>query len=96
VNQLGQPGLALKDAFSGTNAAYFAWNINSEWMLELFYLFDFDSIELDPAGGFFATLDAVGEGGGFDRAGDGVIDSACVSLDGVSCGLGAVYRSADN
>jgi len=96
VNQLRQPGLALKDAFIGTNAAYIAWNINSEWMLESFYLFEFDPIELDPAGSFFATLDAVGEGGGFDSAGDGVIDSACVSPDGESCGLGSIYRSSDN
>jgi len=28
VNQLRQPGLALKDAFIGTQAAYIGWNIN--------------------------------------------------------------------
>jgi len=96
VNQLRQPGLALKDAFIGTQAAYIAWNINNEWMLESFYLFDFDPIELDPTGAFFATLDGAGKGGGFDHAGDGVIDAACVSPDGISCGLGTLYRAADN
>jgi len=95
VNQLRQPGLALKDAFIGTKAAYITWNIDSEWMFETFYLFDFDPIELDPAGAFFATLDGAGKGGGFDSAGDGVIDAACVSPDGVSCGLGTLYRAAD-
>ena len=57
-------------------------------MLEPFYLFDFDSIELNSAGTVFSTLDGAGKGGGFDHAGTGVFDAACVSPDGFSCGLG--------
>ncbi len=94
VNQLRQPGIALKDAFIGTNAAYISWAINPLWMVESFYLFDFTPIQTDPAGAFFATLDAIGEGGGYDDAGDGVLDGACLSADGFSCGLGALTRNS--
>ena len=109
VNKLRQPGLALKDAFIGTNAAYVSWNIDDEWTIESFYLFEFDQVQLDPAGSYFAGLDAVGAGGGFDSAGDGVIgelgvgpfgspSGACVSPDGLDdCGLvgGSLVRVAD-
>ncbi|MBQ0724478.1 MAG: DUF1302 family protein, partial [Cycloclasticus sp.] len=87
LNKLRQPGRALKDAFIGTNAAYVSWNVNDDWTVETFYLFDFDPIELDPAGGFFTTLDGAGKGGGFDDAGNGVIDGGCFSHDGPHCGL---------
>ena len=103
LNKLRQPGRALKDAFIGTNAAYVSWNIDDEWTVESFYLFEFDQIQLDPAGAFFTTLDAVGAGGGFDTAGDGVVggvatgaatlpfgapSGACISPDGLDdCGL---------
>jgi len=102
LNKLRQPGRALKDAFIGTNAAYISVNIGDEWTVESFYLFDFDPIELDPAGSFWTTLDGVGKGGGFDGAGNGVLGEAsgapgpfdpifgvgaCISPDGVHCGL---------
>ncbi len=103
LNKLRQPGKALKDAFIGTNSAYITWNIDDEWTLESFYLFEYDQIQLDPAGAFFTTLDAVGAGGGYDDAGDGVIggvatgkatlpfgapSGACISPDGLDdCGL---------
>ncbi|MEH6502797.1 MAG: DUF1302 family protein [Cycloclasticus sp.] len=97
LNKLRQPGRALKDAFIGTNAAYISLNFLEDWTVESFYLFDFDPIELDPAGGFFTTLDGVGKGGGFDGAGNGVLgenvgpfgspSGACVSHDGIQCGL---------
>ncbi|MEW4983667.1 MAG: DUF1302 family protein [Cycloclasticus sp.] len=93
VNKLRQPGLALKDAFIGSNAFYVSWNSDNNWTIESFYLFDFDRIELDPAGSFFATLDAIGEGGGYDHAGNGVIDGACISPDGVPCDIGLVRTS---
>ena len=95
INQLRQPGSALKDAFIGTRAAYASWNINSLWMLESFYLFDFAAIQTDPAGAFFATLDAIGDGGGYDAAGDGVLDGACQSPDGLSCGLAGLVRAGN-
>ncbi len=94
VNQLRQPGIALKDAFIGTNAAYVSWSINPQWTVESFYLLDFTPIETDPAGAFFSTLDAIGEGGGYDGAGDGTLDGACLSPDGFSCGLGALTKSS--
>lgn len=99
LNKLRQPGRALKDAFLGTNAAYVSWNVNDEWTVESFYLFEFDQIQLDPAGSFWTTLDAVGAGGGFDSAGNGVIgeslpgpfgtpSGACIAPDGLDdCGL---------
>ncbi|MBV1951517.1 MAG: DUF1302 domain-containing protein [Cycloclasticus sp.] len=109
LNKLRQPGKALKDAFIGTNSAYITWNINDEWTLESFYLFEYDQIQLDPAGAFFTTLDAVGAGGGYDDAGDGVIgevvpgpfgspSGACISPDGLDdCGLvaGSLVRVTD-
>lgn len=94
VNQLRQPGIALKDAFIGTNAAYISWSINPQWMVESFYLLDFTPIETDPAGAFFSTLDAIGEGGGYDSAGDGILDGTCLSPDGFSCGLGPLTKSS--
>ncbi len=93
VNQLRQPGISLKDAFIGTNAAYVSWNINPQWTVESFYLLDFTPIETDPAGAFFSTLDAIGEGGGYDSAGNGILDGACLSPDGFSCGLGPLTKS---
>lgn len=100
LNKLRQPGRALKDAFIGTNAAYVSLNFGEDWTVESFYLFDFDPIELDPAGGFFTTLDGVGKGGGFDDAGNGVLGEAsgapgpfdspfgaCISADDIHCGL---------
>jgi len=95
VNKLRQPGLALKDAFVGTNALYVSWNSDSNWTVEGFYLFDFDKIELDPAGSFYSTLDAIGEGGGYDDGGNGVIDGACISYDGIPCDLGATRAKDD-
>lgn len=96
VNKLRQPGLSLKDAFVGSNAAYISWNSENNWTVESFYLFDFDRIELDPAGSFFATLDAIGEGGGYDFGGNGVIDGVCISHDGVPCDLGGIVRGSDD
>ena len=109
LNKLRQPGKALKDAFIGTNSAYISWNIDDEWTVESFYLFEFDQTQLDPAGSFFTTLDAVGAGGGYDDAGNGVMgelgvgpfgspSGACVSYDGVNCGLvgGSLVRVGDN
>jgi len=98
LNKLRQPGKALKDAFVGTNAAYASYNIGDEWTVEGFYLFNFDPLITDPAGSFFATLDGVGAGGGFDGAGNGVLGEnlpgpfgtpagACISYDSVHCGL---------
>jgi len=109
LNKLRQPGRALKDAFIGTNSAYISWNIGDEWTIESFYLFEFDQIQLDPAGSFFTTLDAVGAGGGFDSAGDGVTGEflggpfgtplgSCQAPDGLDdCGLvgGNLVRTAD-
>ena len=95
INQLRQPASALKDAFIGTRAAYVSWSINELWTVESFYLFDFAAIQTDPAGAFFATLDAIGDGGGYDGAGDGLVDGACVSPDGVSCGLDALVRGGN-
>jgi len=95
INQLRHPGSVLKDAFIGTRAAYVSWNINSLWMLESFYLFDFSAIHTDPAGAFFATLDAIGDGGGYDGAGDGVLDGVCKSPDGLSCGLSGLVRNGN-
>lgn len=96
VNKLRQPGLALKDAFLGTMAAYVSWTSDSDWSVESFYLFDFDKVETDPAGSFFSTFDALGEGGGFDTAGNGVVDGVCISPDGVSCDLGGIVRVGDD
>ncbi|PHS72779.1 MAG: peptide ABC transporter substrate-binding protein [Cycloclasticus sp.] len=109
LNKLRQPGRALKDAFIGTNAAYISWNIGDEWTVESFYLFEFDQIQLDPSGSFFTTLDAVGAGGGFDSAGNGVLGEnagpfgspagACIAPDGLDdCGLvgGSLVRVGDN
>jgi len=110
LNKLRQPGKALKDAFVGADAAYISWAVNDEWTVESFYLFAFNPIQLDPSGSFFTTLDAVGEGGGYDFGGDGVLgelgvgpfgspSGACVAIDALDdCGLvgGSLVRVADD
>lgn len=96
VNKLRQPGLALKDAFIGTTAAYVSWTSDSDWSVESFYLFDFAKVETDPAGSFFSTFDPLGDGGGYDTAGNGVVDGVCLSPDGISCDLGGIVRVGDD
>ena len=46
VTKLRVPGVELKDAFIGTPAAYFTWQVNDSWSMELFTLFAFDEIKV--------------------------------------------------
>lgn len=89
ITKLRQPGLELKDAFVGTPALNVSWNLNDDVTLEAFTLFSFDEIKVDPVGGFFAGLDAIGDGGGFANATIGI--PRCAPLDNPTAtpGLGS-------
>lgn len=101
LDNLRQPGRELKNAFLGTEAIYATYNFLENWTLEAFQLFKFDSIELDPMGSFWATLDGVGIGGGKDKDGNGILleggTGNCVTLDGRPCDLlgGGLTRISD-
>ena len=62
ITKLRVPGVELKDAFIGTPAAYLTWQINDAWSAEVFTLFAYDEIKVDPSGGFFLTGDSFGDG----------------------------------
>ena len=70
IKKLRTPGADLKDAFIGANAIDLSWS-SENWTVEGFALFKFDRVRVDPMGSPFATLDAIGDGGGFDLGGDG-------------------------
>ncbi|MDO9450434.1 MAG: DUF1302 family protein [Rugosibacter sp.] len=80
IKKLRVPGADLKDAFVGANAVNVSWS-DSNWTVEGFGLFKFDSVRVDPMGSPFATLDAIGDGGGFDLGGNGVPGGGCTAAD---------------
>ncbi|MES2237974.1 MAG: DUF1302 family protein [Pseudomonadota bacterium] len=80
IKKLRVPGADLKDAFIGANAIDLSWSDNN-WTVEGFGLFKFDQVKVDPMGSPFATLDAIGDGGGFDLGGNGVLGGGCTAAD---------------
>lgn len=88
LKKLRTPGADLKDAFVGANAIDLSWSDNN-WTVEGFGLFKFDQVKVDPMGSPFATLDAIGDGGGFDLGGNGVVGGGGPGAPG-GC------RAADN
>jgi hypothetical protein len=110
ISKLRTPGSDLKDAFLGTPAVDIAWTFAENYTLEGFYLFGFDEIKVDPMGSFFATLDAIADGGGFANAtglpgGSATIDVTtpgpfprCVAPDGKPCDIlsGFLTRTGDD
>lgn len=98
IKKLRTPGADLKDAFIGANAIDLSWSDNN-WTVEGFALFKFDQVKVDPMGSPFATLDAIGDGGGFDLGGNGVLGGGCVAAGtpGGRCDLlgGGVVRTSD-
>ncbi len=105
IKKLRTPGADLKDAFIGADAIDVSWS-DSNWTVEGFGLFKFDSVRVDPMGSPFATLDAIGDGGGWDLGGNGVVGGGvggapggCVAPDGLPfrCDLlgGRLVRTSD-
>lgn len=80
IKKLRTPGADLKDAFMGADAIDIAWS-NNNWTVEGFALFKFNAVRVDPMGSPFATLDAIGDGGGFDLGGNGVAGGGCTAVD---------------
>lgn len=109
ISKLRTPGSDLKDAYLGTPAIDIAYTFGENYTLEGFYLFGFDEIKVDPMGGFFATLDAIADGGGFPTAlggfgGSNTVNvppggfARCVAPDGKPCDLlgGRLVRTGDD
>jgi len=80
IAKLRTPGADLKDAYIGTKAIDMSWSDNN-WTVEGFTLFKFDPIRVDAMGSPFAGLDAIGDGGGWDAGGDGVVGGGCRASD---------------
>jgi hypothetical protein len=80
IAKLRTPGADLKDAYIGTKAIDMSWSDNN-WTVEGFTLFKFDPIRVDPMGSPFAGLDGIGDGGGWDAGGNGVVDGGCRASD---------------
>jgi hypothetical protein len=78
ITKLRVPGVELKDAFIGTPAAYLTWQVNDAWSAEVFTLFAYDEIKVDPSGGFFLTGDSFGDGNQAFRDANGF----CFAPDG--------------
>lgn len=109
ISKLRTPGAELKDAFLGTPSIDIAYTFAENYTLEGFYLFGYDEIKVDPLGGFFATLDAIADGGGFSNTLGGFGGSAfvnvppgafprCVAPDGKPCDIlgGQLVRAGDD
>ena len=80
ITKLRTPGADLKDAYIGAKAIDMSWSDNN-WTVEGFTLFKFDPIRVDAMGSPFAGLDAIGDGGGWDAGGDGVVGGGCRASD---------------
>lgn len=80
ITKLRAPGADLKDAYIGAKAIDLSWSDNN-WTVEGFTLFKFDPVRVDAMGSPFATLDAIGDGGGWDAGGNGVVGGGCTPAD---------------
>jgi len=96
LTKLRTPGADLKDAYIGAKAIDMSWSDNN-WTVEGFTLFKFDPIRVDAMGSPFAGLDAIGDGGGWDAGGNGVVGGGCIAPDGVRCDIlgGGLVRVGD-
>lgn len=63
TSKLRVPGSDLKTALLPNEAIHAAFQLNDAMSLEMFYLFDFDQVTLDPAGTFWNTATFVADGG---------------------------------
>ncbi|MDH3285552.1 MAG: DUF1302 domain-containing protein, partial [Acidobacteriota bacterium] len=75
VTQLRSPGSELREAFLPEGLAWLSFGPSENTNVELYYQYDWDDTELDPAGSYFSTADFVGDGGmkvqlGFGDASD--------------------------
>ncbi|MCG2633779.1 MAG: DUF1302 domain-containing protein [Gammaproteobacteria bacterium] len=86
ITKVRTPGVELKDAFVGSQAAYLQWSVTPVISFETFYLFSFDELKLDPSGSFFGTNDSIIDGGGFGPTPDGFSTAL----------LGFLPRTGDN
>lgn len=92
ISKLRTPGVELKDAFMGTPALHVSYNFLENYTIEGLVLFAFDEIKVDPMGNFFATLDAIADGGGYDLGGNGVPGGGCIAPDFPGVGSTAAFR----
>ena len=74
VSRLRAAGSELRDAFLPHNMIWGQVNLTDNVSVEGFVLFEWDQIEIDPAGSYFSTSDFVGYGGEYVMLGFGVLD----------------------
>ncbi len=75
VSAFRTPGAELRDALLPVGLVWGSFSLGGNASLELFYEYEWDEIELDPAGFYFSTSDFVGDDGntvflGFGDSGD--------------------------
>lgn len=63
VSALRVPGAELREALLPQGMAFFSFSLTKNTSIELFYQYDWDDVEIDPPGSYFATNDFAGDGG---------------------------------
>jgi hypothetical protein len=63
VSALRVPGAELREALLPQGMVWFSFTMTQNTSLEVFALYDWDEVEIDPPGSYFATNDFVGNGG---------------------------------
>lgn len=71
VSRLRVAGAELKEAFLPIDMIFTSFNFNENLSLEALYMLEFEQIEIDPPGSYFATNDFAGDGGAFAMLGFG-------------------------
>lgn len=72
VSQLRAAGSQLKTALLPVNSLWVTFDFNANVYTELFYLFEFEQVDPDPAGYYFSTNDFATPGGEFAMLGFGL------------------------
>jgi len=71
VARLRSAGAELREALLPVNMLYGTWNLTQDFSLEGVYLLEFEQIEADPAGSYFATNNFATNGASFVMLGFG-------------------------
>jgi len=63
VSALRVPGAELREALLPQGMVWASFSLSKNLSLEAFYQYDWDDVEIDPPGSYFATNDFAGDGG---------------------------------
>ncbi len=92
VSKLRTPGAELKEALTPVGIVSASLGVTDNVSLEAYWQYDWERIEIDPAGTYFSTNDFVGAGGSFVALGFGVVPDY---VDLSAFGLGSLIALPD-